>query len=178
MPRQITIHDKTFRLYIENEIIATHVSRIAEALNSDYEKEVPVFLVVLNGAFMFASDLLKQIQVQCEVSFIKLASYRGTSSTGAVTELVGLTEELKGRSVVIVEDIVDSGLTLEMLITALEKKNVRNIRVATAFFKPGTYTRPYPVDYYAFSIPNEFVIGYGMDYQGLGRNLKDIYLLE
>jgi hypoxanthine phosphoribosyltransferase len=174
---QITIKDKQFKLYIEEEKISGHIRRIAEALNSDLEGEVPVFLVVLNGAFMFASDLLKEIIIPCEVSFIKLASYTGTSSRGTVTELVGLTEELEGRPVVIVEDIVDSGLTLELLVNALQKKNVKSIRVATAFFKPGTYTRAYPVDYYGFSIPNEFVIGYGMDYEGLGRNLKDIYLL-
>ncbi|MBL7917613.1 MAG: hypoxanthine phosphoribosyltransferase, partial [Bacteroidia bacterium] len=137
----------------------------------------PVFLVVLNGSFMFASDLLKKVNIPCEISFIKVASYHGTSSTGNVTELIGLTENITNRTVVIVEDIVDTGITLEKLVTVLKGKNVKQIKVASALLKPDSYKKNIIVDYVGIEIKNEFVIGYGLDYDGMGRNLKDIYVL-
>jgi hypoxanthine phosphoribosyltransferase len=174
----ITIKDKTFRPYISEQQITSAVKEMAGAINRDLADEVPVFLVVLNGSFMFASDLLKEINIPCEISFIKVASYHGTSSAGSVTELIGLTEDLSGRAVVIVEDIVDTGATVEKLITVLRKKNVKQVKVAAALFKPEAYTKEYKIDYPGIKIGNEFVVGYGLDYDGQGRNLKEIYVLS
>jgi hypoxanthine phosphoribosyltransferase len=126
---------------------------------------------------MFAADLLKEISIPCEISFIKVASYHGTTSTGTVTELIGLTEDITGRTVVIVEDIVDTGITLEKLITVLNRKNVKQIKVATVLLKPDSYKKEFPIDYFGMKIPNDFVVGYGLDYDGQGRNLKEIYVL-
>ena len=126
---------------------------------------------------MFAADLLKEVTIPCEISFIKLTSYSGISSKGEVTELIGLTENISGRTVVIIEDIVDSGITLERLTETLKSKNVKQIKVATILFKPEAYKRNYKLDYVGFKIPNDFVIGYGLDYEGLGRNLKEIHVL-
>lgn len=126
---------------------------------------------------MFAADLLKEISIPCEISFIKVASYHGTTSTGTVTELIGLTEDITGRIVVIVEDIVDTGITLEKLITVLNRKNVKQIKVATVLLKPDSYKKEFPIDYFGMKIPNDFVVGYGLDYDGQGRNLKEIYVL-
>ncbi|MCE3225507.1 MAG: hypoxanthine phosphoribosyltransferase [Bacteroidetes bacterium] len=126
---------------------------------------------------MFASDLLKEVTIPCEISFIKVASYHGTSSSGSVSELIGLTEDLSGRTVVIVEDIVDTGVTLEKLVTVLQRKNVKQIKVATALMKPDSYKKEFKVDYVGMEIGNDFVVGYGLDYDGMGRNLKEIYVL-
>lgn len=126
---------------------------------------------------MFASDLLKEVTIPCEISFIKVASYHGTSSSGSVTELIGLTEDLTNRTVVIVEDIVDTGTTIEQLITMLKHKNVKQIKIATALMKPEAYIKEFKIDYIGIKIKNEFVIGYGLDYDGLGRNLKEIHVL-
>ena len=126
---------------------------------------------------MFAADLLKEVTIPCELSFIKVASYHGTSSTGTVTELIGLTEDLRGRTVVIVEDIVDTGITLERLINVLSRKNVKQTKIATVLLKPDSFKKNIKVDYIGIEIPNDFVVGYGLDYDGLGRNLKEIYVL-
>jgi hypoxanthine phosphoribosyltransferase len=173
----ITIKDKTFKPYISEEQILNAVRELASAINRDLADEIPVFLVVLNGSFMFASDLLKGISIPCELSFIKVASYHGTSSAGSVTELIGLTEDLSGRTVVIVEDIVDTGTTIEKLISVLRKKNVKQVRIASALFKPDAYKKEHRIDYPGIEIGNEFVVGYGLDYDGHGRNLKEIYVL-
>jgi hypoxanthine phosphoribosyltransferase len=173
----VTIKDKTFKPYISEQQIMSAVKELASAINHDLADEVPVFLVVLNGSFMFASDLLKEIKIPCELSFIKVASYYGTSSAGNVTELVGLTEDLSGRTVVIVEDIVDTGATIERLMTVLIKKNVKQVKITAALFKPEAYTKQYKIDYAGIKIGNEFVVGYGLDYDGQGRNLKEIYVL-
>jgi hypoxanthine phosphoribosyltransferase len=141
------------------------------------ENDFPIFLVVLNGSFMFAADLLKEVTIPCEISFIKVASYHGTSSTGNVTELIGLTEDITGRTVVIVEDIVDTGITLERLMNVLTRKKVKQIKIATVLLKPQSYKKEFKVDYVGIEIPNDFVVGYGLDYDGLGRNLKEIYVL-
>jgi hypoxanthine phosphoribosyltransferase len=177
MEQLITIKDKEFKPFITKERITEAVNKIANAINSELAGELPIFLVVLNGSFMFAADLLKEINIPCEVSFVKLASYSGLNSTGNASELIGLTENVEGRTIVIVEDIVDSGITIDKLISMLKKKNARQVRVATALFKPGSYKKECKVDYIGFSIPDKFVIGYGMDYNGLGRNLKEIHVL-
>ncbi|MCE3259747.1 MAG: adenylate kinase [Bacteroidetes bacterium] len=173
----ITLKDKQFKPYIPSEKILDAVKKIATAIDQELAGEFPLFLVVLNGSFMFAADLLKEVKSPCEISFVKLASYHGTSSTGAVTELIGLTEDVSGRTVVILEDIVDSGLTIEKLYAILQKKNAKQIRIATAFFKPQSYKKDLKVDYIGIEIPNDFVVGYGLDYDGLGRNLKDVFVL-
>ncbi len=174
---QITLKDKQFKPYIASQKIMEAVKGIAVKINTELKNEKPIFLVVLNGSFMFASDLMKEIDLQCEVSFIKVASYHGTSSSGTITELIGLTEDLTNRTVVIVEDIVDTGTTLAKLISVLTKKNIKQYKVATVFFKPSEFKNLSKPDYVGIEIPNDFVVGYGLDYDGFGRNLKDVYIL-
>ncbi len=173
----VTIKDKQFKPYISQQQISEAVKKIADSINIELKNDQPLFLVVLNGSFMFAADLLKEVSIPCEISFIKVASYHGTTSSGTVTELIGLTEDITGRTVIIVEDIVDTGITLEKLITVLNRKNVKQIKVATVLLKPDSYKKEFIIDYYGMKIPNDFVIGYGLDYDGLGRNLKEIYVL-
>jgi len=177
MSKIVTIKDKQFKPYISEQQISDAVKNIANSINNDLEKDLPLFLVVLNGSFMFAADLLKEVSIPCEISFIKVASYHGTTSSGTVTELIGLSEDITGRTVVIVEDIVDTGITLEKLITVLQRKNVKQIKVATVLLKPDSYKKEFEIDYFGMKIPNDFVVGYGLDYDGLGRNLKEIYVL-
>jgi len=177
MSNVITIKDKQFKPYIAQQKMADAVKVVADRINTDLKDELPVFLVVLNGSFMFASDLLKEVTIPCEISFIKVASYHGTSSTGSVTELIGLTENLSGRTVVIVEDIVDTGITIEKLVAVLNAKNVKQIKIATALLKNEAYKKEIKIDYIGLTIKNEFVVGYGLDYNGLGRNLKEIHVL-
>ncbi len=173
----VTIKDKQFKPYISQQQISEAVKKIAASINKELEKEKPLFLVVLNGSFMFAADLLKEVSIPCEISFIKVASYHGTTSSGTVTELIGMSEDVTGRTIVIVEDIVDTGVTLERLITVLNRKNVKQIKVATALLKPDSYKKEFKIDYFGMKIANDFVVGYGLDYDGLGRNLKEIYVL-
>lgn len=177
MSQVITLKDKQFKPYITQQKIAEAVKKVAGSINADLKDEFPVFLAVLNGSFMFAADLLREITIPCEISFVKMASYSGITSSGNVTELIGLTENINGRTVVIVEDIVDSGVTLERLTTILKTKAVKHIKVATILFKPGAYKKEFALDYVGFKIPNDFVVGYGLDYDGLGRNLKEIHVL-
>lgn len=176
--QRVTLKDKTFVPYITSDKILESVKQMSKKINSELAQETPLFLVVLNGSFMFAADLLKEVTIPCEISFIKLASYHGTSSTGTVTEMIGLTEDLKGRTVVVVEDIVDTGVTLEKLVSLLTKKEVKQIKVASFLLKPDAYTKDIKVDYVGMEIPNDFVVGYGLDYDGLGRNMKDIFVLD
>lgn len=178
MIQRVTLKDKTFVPYITSDKILESVKTMAEKINTDLKDEMPLFLVVLNGSFMFAADLLKEVTIPCEICFIKLASYHGTSSTGTVTEMIGLTDEIKDRTVIVVEDIVDTGITLEKLITILQKRDVKQIKVASFLFKPESYTKKITIDYVGMEIPNDFVVGYGLDYDGLGRNMKDIYVLD
>ena len=177
MNNLVTLKDKQFKPYISQQQITNAVKSIADAINTELANDFPIFLVVLNGSFMFAADLLKEVTIPCEISFIKVASYHGTSSTGNVTELIGLTEDITGRTVVIVEDIVDTGITLERLMNVLTRKNVKQTKIATALLKPESYKKQFKVDYVGIEIPNDFVVGYGLDYDGLGRNLKEIYVL-
>ena len=176
--QRVTLKDKTFVPYITADKISSSVKQMAQKINADLVNDMPLFLVVLNGSFMFAADLLKEVMIPCEISFIKLASYHGTSSTGTVTEMIGLTEEIKGRTVVIVEDIVDTGITLDKLVTLLIKKEVKQIKVATFLLKPDAYKKNIELDYIGIEIPNDFVVGYGLDYDGLGRNMKEVFVLE
>lgn len=173
----ITIKDKQFKPFITSDKIHDAVKYVASKINSELANEFPVFLVVLNGSFMFAADLLREVTIPCEISFIKLASYHGTQSSGTVSELIGLKEDLNNRTVVIVEDIVDSGNTMEKLMTVLTAKKIKKAKIATALFKPDAYKKSFPVDYVGIVIKNDFVVGYGLDYDGMGRNLKDIYVL-
>ncbi|MDI1354429.1 MAG: hypoxanthine phosphoribosyltransferase [bacterium] len=177
MIQLIRIQDKQFKPFITEQKIADAVKGLACAINEELKDEFPVFLAVLNGSFMFASDLLKEIDIPCEISFVKMASYEGTTNTGRISELIGLTEDLTNRTVVIVEDIVDSGNTLERLTYALKERNVKQIKVATVLFKPDAYKKELQVDYVGFSIGNDFVVGYGLDYNGQGRNLKGIHVI-
>lgn len=176
--QEVTLKDKTFVPYITFDRISESVNKLAARINTDLAAEFPLFLVVLNGSFMFAADLLKEVTIPCEISFIKLASYHGTSSSGVVTELIGLTEEIKGRTVVVVEDIVDTGVTLEKLVAVLTKKEVKEVKIASFLLKPDAYKKTVPLSYIGMEIPNEFVVGYGLDYDGLGRNLKGVFVLK
>lgn len=170
-----TLHDKKFVKYLSCEEIQLAVKSLASRINHDLQGRNPLFLIVLNGAFIFASDLLKKVKIDCEISFVKLSSYKGTRSTGEVSEIIGLDVDVKDRLVVIVEDIVDTGLTLERFIGSLQQKSPAEIKIATCLLKPDAFHMKFPIDYMCFSIPNEFVVGYGLDYDGLGRNSADIY---
>lgn len=171
----IQIKDKSFTTFITEEKILKEVARVADEINRDLNGTQPLFLSVLNGSFMFTSDLMKFINIPCEISFVKLASYQGTSSTGKVKELVGLNEDITGRTVVIVEDIVDTGFTMERLLETLRARNPKEIRIATLLVKPDKLKVNLDIDYVAMNIPNDFIVGYGLDYDGFGRNYRDIY---
>jgi len=174
----VRLHDKDFVPYITADAIHKNVERIAEGLTADIKKSFPLFVVVLNGSFIFAADLVKLLKFPCEISFVKLSSYSGTSTTGDVIELIGLTENIENRTVIIVEDIVDTGTTLVKLYNLLKVRNAKEIKTVTLLFKPEAYKKDLKLDYVGIEIKNEFVVGYGLDYDGLGRNLKDIYILR
>ena len=174
----ITVKDKSFKPYISTEELQASVEKMATQINHDYKGTTPLFLGVLNGSFMFFSDLLKSIDLECAVSFVKLASYDGVSSSGVVNELIGLSEDISGKDIILVEDIVDTGNTLVKLYDILERKNPKSIKIATLLYKPEAYKKSYPIDYVGKEIPNAFVLGYGLDYDGLGRNLSSIYVLN
>ncbi len=173
--KEVTLHDKSFRIDIPGENILKEVKRVATEINHDLRGQKPLFLVVLNGAFMFAADLMKNIDLDCEISFVKLASYSGTQTTENVKELIGLNEEIEDRIVVVVEDIVDTGITMEGIIKDLMTRKAKEVKVATLLFKPQAFEKDFKLDYVGMEIPNDFIVGYGLDYDGLGRNLKDIY---
>ncbi|MFP3860756.1 MAG: hypoxanthine phosphoribosyltransferase [Bacteroidales bacterium] len=173
---KIKLKDKEFTLSIPEAKIQEAVKQIADNINEDLKNEkTPLFLGILNGAFMFLSDLFKEINIDCEVSFVKLASYQGTNSTGDVKQLIGLNENLSGRNVIIVEDIVDTGLTINNLVKQVKGYDPEKVRVASLLFKPDACQEFINLDYVGIEIPNEFIVGYGLDYDGLGRNYKDIY---
>lgn len=175
--KTITLKDKTFGISIPENELLTAIEKVAEKMRKDLEGKNPIFLVVLNGAFMFAADLMKRVEIPAQMSFIKLSSYNGTNSTGSVNEIIGLNEDVKGRTVVIVEDIVDSGLTMSKMVEILQNKGVSELKIATLFFKPDALKYPLNLDYVVMPIPNDFIVGYGLDYDGYGRNLRDIYTL-
>ena len=178
MEETITLHDKKFRIMIPAEKIDEAVSAVAARINADYaDKQTPLFVGVLNGSFMFMSDLIKKIEFQNELSFVKLASYEGTASTGEVKSLIGLNTPIEGRHVIIVEDIVDTGESIDHMIGELERRHPASIAVCTLFFKPGSYRKQRQIKYRGMEIGNEFIVGYGLDYDQLGRSLKDIYVV-
>lgn len=174
----IQLHDKQFVPFITAEEIDTAIARMARQAEADLHGEVPVFIGVLNGAFMVMSDFMKHYNQPCEVSFVKLSSYEGTESTHDVKQLIGLGQDLKGRSVVIIEDIVDTGNTIVELKRMFEGQGVKELKIATLFLKPEAYTKDIPLDYIGFEIPNKFIVGFGLDYDGLGRNIPSIYQLH
>jgi len=173
----IQILDKTFESYISSNDIQSHIKKLAATLDLDYQNKNPLMLGILNGSFMFMSDLVKKLEIDPEISFIKLASYEGTSTTGKVNELIGVNEDIEGRHVIIVEDIVDTGNTLEKIIEILQGKLAASVEVATLLYKPEAYKKDYDVKYFGLEIPDKFVVGYGLDYNGKGRSLEDIYQL-
>jgi hypoxanthine phosphoribosyltransferase len=173
----ITVKDKDFVLFLTQEEIERRVSELAVQICADYEGRCPLFVIVLNGAFVFAAELVKRIPLSCEVSFIKLASYVNTTSSGKVKEIIGLEEQIEGRDVIIVEDIVDTGLTMKQLVNQIRERKPMSIRITTLLHKPEALQTPISLDYVGFDIENKFVVGYGLDYDGLGRNLNAIYVL-
>ncbi|MCF8226330.1 MAG: hypoxanthine phosphoribosyltransferase [Bacteroidales bacterium] len=174
---RIQVLDLVFEKSLDKSTIQAEVSRIAGEMNRDLKEKNPIFLGILNGAFMFASDLFKQITIPCQITFLKLASYVGTQTSGTVKQLIGINQDLKDRSVVILEDIVDTGETLDTIIRQLSGYEPREILVATMLYKPEAIQKSIHLDYVGFEIPNEFVIGYGLDYNGYGRNLSEIYTM-
>ncbi|MCR5269948.1 hypoxanthine phosphoribosyltransferase [Xylanibacter brevis] len=172
---RVTIKDKTFETSIPEAEIHERVKAVAAQINKDMAGKNPLFLAVLNGAFVFAADLLREITIPCEISFVKLASYQGTTSTGKVHEVLGVNEDLAGRTIVIVEDIVDTGLTMKQMVESLGTRNPASIHICTLLLKPDKLKENLNVEYVALRIPNDFIVGYGLDYDQQGRNLRDIY---
>lgn len=174
--KNVIIHDKEFELFITYEKIRSIVEAMAEKMNNDFKDKNPLFLCILNGSFMFAAEIFKRISLlDAEISFIKLASYSGTNSTGSIKQLIGLNEDLTGRTVIVLEDIVDSGITITNTIEQIKAKNPADIKIATLLLKPDALQVKVQLDYIGIEIPNDFIVGYGLDYDGRGRNLIDIY---
>ncbi len=175
----IKLHNKDFEPYITKDKIAKYVQYLAKAIADDLgEKEVPIFIGILNGSFMFAADFVREYPYDCHITFVKLASYNGTNSSGKIKQLVGLNEDLEGKTVVILEDIIDTGNTLEEIYEIFKNKKVKKLKIATLFFKPDVFRKSLPIDYIGKSIKDKFIVGFGLDYDGLGRNLSDIYQLK
>ncbi|MDP4184427.1 MAG: hypoxanthine phosphoribosyltransferase [Bacteroidota bacterium] len=173
--KTIKILDKEFEIYIPYEQLSQAIGRVANEMGNDLKGKEPLFISVLNGAFMFAAELFKELDFEAEISFVKLSSYQGTGTTGKVKKLIGLNEDLKGRTVVILEDIVDSGFSMENLIAQIKEHEPSEVKVATMLFKPKALVRDIKLDYVGLEIDNDFIVGFGLDYSGRGRNLKDIY---
>jgi len=175
---KITLLDKEFKLFIPPEKIQIEVQNIADQINADLKNEDVIFIGILNGAFMFASDLVRKLTFNVQVSFVKLTSYQGTLNTGHVKRLIGINEVLKDKTIVIIEDIIDTGVTIESIIQQIQGFRPRQIFVATLLLKPELYVKDVKIDYVGFRIPKDFVVGYGLDYQGYGRNLRGLYKME
>lgn len=173
----VKLHDKTFDTYLSNEEIQEKVKELAGQINRDYEGKRPLFIAILNGSFMFASDIFKYLTIEAEISFIKLASYRGTKSTGTIITSIGLDDDLYGRDVIILEDIVDTGKTLDEFLPKLLHQQPKSLKIVALLHKYEATKYPITIDYIGFKIPDKFVVGYGLDYDGLGRNLREIYQL-
>ena len=178
MENKIKLHDKTFRVLITAEEIDKAITRVAEQLNERYEGRTPIFLGVLSGSFLFLADLVRKVNFENQLAFVKISSYNGTESTGDVKQLIGVDFDIEGRDIIIVEDIVETGHSMNYLLDYLGKKNPASISICTLFFKPEKFLYEYNIDYTALSIGNEFIVGYGLDYNQLGRNLKDIYVID
>ncbi len=176
--KQVKLADKSFQLYIDSKKINLAINELAKKINEDYKGKCPLFLCVLNGSFLFAADLLKRFEGECEVSFVKISSYDGTSSSGELRKLIGLNEKIEGRDVIVVEDIVDTGFTLKGVYEQLKTHKPKTIKTATLLFKPNAYQKDIEINYSALIVGNEFLVGFGLDYNGLGRNLEDIYIIK
>ena len=177
MSQQVTIKERTFGVFLSADQIDQAIQEIADRINVEFAGKSPVFISVLNGAFMFTADLLKKITIPCELSFVKLSSYSGTGSSGSVKHLVGLTEDISGRPVIILEDIVDTGLTMRAMLNQVQALSPSSVSIASLLVKPESLKEEITVDYVCFNIPDKFVVGYGLDLDGFGRNLADIYQL-
>ena len=173
----VTCHDLTFQPFMNAETIASRVRELGTQLSQQYAGKKPLMVAVLNGSFVFAADLMRACDMDCEISFVKLSSYAGTDSTGKVTDIIGLDEDIEGRDLIIVEDIVDSGNTMVHFLKKLSEYKPGSVSIVTLLLKPEVFGKQFPIDHVGFEIPNKFVIGYGLDYDGLGRNLPDIYQL-
>lgn len=171
----VQVKDKMFVPFLKEEAILKEVKRVGQEISRDYEGKNPLFLCILNGAFMFAADVLRNVTIPCNVSFVKVASYQGTDTTGSVKELMGLNEDIEGRDVIIVEDIVDTGYTMRDIMQSLADKKAASVAVCALLCKPDKLKVDIDIKYLAMSIPNGFIVGYGLDYDGFGRNLRDIY---
>jgi hypoxanthine phosphoribosyltransferase len=174
---EVRVHDKTFRPFISRETIQMRIAELGKEIDRDFHGKVPLFIAILNGSFVFASDLFRTLSIEAEISFIKLASYKGTSSTGNVITAIGMDENLKDRHVIILEDIIDTGKTLHAFLPEIKDRDPASLKIATFLSKPDALQHPVPADYVGFEIPNKFVLGYGLDYDGLGRNLPELYEL-
>jgi hypoxanthine phosphoribosyltransferase len=174
----MNIKDKTFELFIKEETIRKRVKELATQVSFEYKDKDPLFIPILNGAFLFAAELIKEVTIPCQLSFVKVSSYSGTESTGAIKQLFGLDETLENRNLIIVDDIIDTGLTMYTVVEQIKKMNPASIEVMTFLLKPEAVKKHLQVKYVGFPIPNSFVVGYGLDYDGYGRNLKDVYRLE
>ena len=173
----VKVKDKTFKTFIPEEEIQQRIKAVAEKINKDMAGKTPLFLAVLNGSFVFAADLMRYITIPCEISFVKLASYQGTVSTGEIKEVIGINEDLEGRTVIILEDIVDTGFTMKRMLETLGPRGPESLHICTLLLKPGKLQVPLNIEYAAIEIPNDFIVGYGLDYDQQGRNLRDIYTL-
>ena len=174
----IKIRDKQFKLFIEEKVILDSIKKVSKQMRTDLYDKNPLFICVLSGAFMFASDLMKELDFPCEITFIRLKSYEGTISSGTIKELESLIEDIENRNVVILEDIIDRGHTMKYLKQSIQEKQPESLRIATLLFKPEALQTDIKADYVAMEIPNDFIVGYGLDYDGHGRNLRDIYKIR
>jgi len=174
----VKVLDKTFGLYIPQHDIENAIQKVADRINIDMKGKNPVFVVVLSGAFMFAAELFKRLNIDCEICFVKLSSYESTHSTGDVKQVIGIDRSIENRNVVIVEDIIDTGQTVRYALDYLKQLGAADVKVSTLFFKPKAFKCDYPIDYVAMNIENEFIVGYGLDYNQRGRNLADVYILD
>jgi hypoxanthine phosphoribosyltransferase len=173
---KIRLHDMQFRPYIPAEVIQQRIREIAAEINHDLKYDRPLFIGILNGVFMFAGELMKELTIECEITFVKLSSYAGTLSTGTITEIIGLNVDVKGRNIVVLDDIIDTGKTLNEFLLELSRRHPESIRVAALLFKPECLEYDIEINYLGFKVPNDFLVGFGLDYDELGRNLKDIHV--
>ena len=176
--KKVRLKDKNFQLFIDSKELNNSIESLSNKINQDYSDREPIFLCVLNGAFVFAAELIKRFNHECQVSFVKLSSYQGVQSSGTINSLIGLNEDIKEKDVIIVEDIVDTGQTIANIVENILIKNPRSIEVATLLYKPKSYQKQIPIKYRAIEIGNDFIVGFGLDYIGLGRNLEEIYIIE
>ncbi|MCF0207714.1 MAG: hypoxanthine phosphoribosyltransferase [Bacteroidales bacterium] len=174
----VKVLDKEFVLYIEHEAIVDRIKAIAAKMNEDLKDKNPLFLGILNGSFMFVGELFNHLNIDCKISFLKLSSYDGTSSTGNVKRLIGLSESIENRTVVILEDIIDTGITIDNIVKQLSEGKPKEIKIATLLYKSEVYNNKYPIDYFGFDIPQKFIVGFGLDYDGYGRNFPSIYQVK